>query len=98
MMEKLVFLCQTFGGGALATGCHIPAASSLPHRLSSLRTLGPLYSRGKVAIGTVSGEISTVGTTVALAYEGNPKKSKAKNFSNMICTNDGRTEEGGSTH
>ena len=27
MLEKLVFLCQTFGSGALATGRHVPAAS-----------------------------------------------------------------------
>ena len=41
---KLVFLCQTFGSGALATGCRIPAVSQVPRRLCSLRTIGPLWS------------------------------------------------------
>ena len=27
MLEKLVFLCQIFGSGALATGCHVPSES-----------------------------------------------------------------------
>ena len=44
---KLVFLCQTFGSGALATGCHVPALSLVPHRPHSLRTIGPLWSEGK---------------------------------------------------
>ena len=30
---------------ALATGCHMPAASSMPHRIRKLRTLGPLWLR-----------------------------------------------------
>ena len=38
---KLVFLFQTFGSRALATVCHVPAASSVPHRLRSLFTLRP---------------------------------------------------------
>ena len=42
---KLVFFCQTFGSGALATGCHIPAVSLVPQRLRSLRTLRTLWSR-----------------------------------------------------
>ena len=37
------------------------------------------YGRGKqVAIGTVSGALLAVGTKVALAYEGNPKKYQGK--------------------
>ena len=32
----------------------------------------------KVSIGTVSGALSAVGMTVALAYEGNPKKAQVK--------------------
>ena len=42
---KLVFLSQTFGSVVLDTGCHVPAASLVPHRLHSLRTLGLLWSR-----------------------------------------------------
>ena len=42
---KLMFLCQNFGSGALDTGCHVTAASSVPHRLHSLRTLGLLWLR-----------------------------------------------------
>ena len=34
---KLVFLCHSFGSGALATGCHVPAASLVP-----LRSIWPL--------------------------------------------------------
>ena len=45
MLGKLVLLCQTFGSGALATGYHVPAAGSVPHRLRSLRTLGPIWLR-----------------------------------------------------
>ena len=41
-VENVLFLCQTFGGGALATGCHIPAASSMPNRLRRLRMIGTL--------------------------------------------------------
>ena len=33
ILEKLVFLSQTFGSVSLATGCHIPEASSVPHKL-----------------------------------------------------------------
>ena len=66
---KLVFLCQTFGSGALATGCHVPAASLVTHRLHSLRMLGPLWSIKKVTIGTVSGALWAIGATVSLAYE-----------------------------
>ena len=37
------------------------------------------YGRGKqVAIGTVSGALSTVGTIVALDYEGNPTKAQGE--------------------
>ena len=80
MLEKLVFLCRTFGGGALATGCHVPAVSLVPHRIHSLCTLGR-YGQGKqVAIGTVSWALSVVGTTVALAYEGNRKKYQGENI------------------
>ena len=39
MLENSVFLCQTFRSGALATGCHIKAASLVPHRFFSLRML-----------------------------------------------------------
>ena len=58
------------------------------------------YGQGKqVAIGTVSGAILDAGTTVALSYEGNPKKAQdEKNISTKISTNDGRMEKGGSTH
>ena len=39
------------------------------------------YGRGKqVAIGTVSGALSAVGRTVALAYEGNPIKSQGYTY------------------
>ena len=38
-----------------------------------------LYGQGKqVAIGTVSGALSAVGTTVALAYEGNPARAQGE--------------------
>ena len=47
MLEKMVFICRTFRSGASATGCHVPEASSVTHRLRSLRTLGPLWSRKK---------------------------------------------------
>ena len=57
MLERLVFLYQTFGSGALATGCYIPVTSSVPHRLCSLRTLGPLWLGKKVAIETVFGAL-----------------------------------------
>ena len=40
---KMVFLCQTFGIGALAIGCHIPEVSLVTHSLCSLRTLGRLW-------------------------------------------------------
>ena len=73
-----MFLCHKFGSDALATGCHIPAASLVPHRIHSLRTLGTLWSRKKVAIGTVSGALLAVGTKVALKYEGNPKKASGE--------------------
>ena len=37
------------------------------------------YGQGKqVAIGTVSGALSAVGTTVTLAYEGNTTKAQGK--------------------
>ena len=72
MLEKLVLLCQTFGSGALATRCHVQAASLVPHRICSLRTLGPIWLMETVAIVIVSGALLAVGTTVALAYEGNP--------------------------
>ena len=45
MLETLVFLCQAFGSGALTTGCHVPASSSVPHRLHSFCTLGSLWLR-----------------------------------------------------
>ena len=62
MLEKLVFHCQTFESGALDTGRQVPAESSVPHRLCILHMIGQLWS------------ILDVGTTVALAYEGNPTK------------------------
>ena len=37
------------------------------------------YGQGKkIAIGTVSGALSYIGTTVALAYEGNPTKDQGE--------------------
>ena len=44
-VEKLVFICHTFGSVALVTGYHVPAASLVPHRLRSLRIIGLLWSR-----------------------------------------------------
>ena len=35
-----------------------------------------MVDKKKVAIGTVTGALSAVGTTVALAYEGNPTKAQ----------------------
>ena len=98
MLEKLVFLCKTFGSGSLATGCHIPAVSLVPHRLRSLCTLGPLWLSKKVEIGTVSGALSAVVTTPLWPMKAIPQKFKAKKFSTKIGKNDGRMEEGGSTN
>ena len=41
---KLVLLCQTFGSGLLASGCHVLAEILVAHRLCNLCTLGPLWS------------------------------------------------------
>ena len=41
-----------------------------------MSALGPLCPREKFAIGTVTEALSAVGTTVALAYEGNTTKAR----------------------
>ena len=45
IVGKLLFLCQTFGSGVLATGCQVLAARLVPHSLRRLHTPGPLWSR-----------------------------------------------------
>ena len=67
MLEKLVYLCKTFGSGALATEFNVQEVSLVPHRLSILYMLGQLCSSKQAAIGTVSGALSIIGATVALA-------------------------------
>ena len=44
-VEIFVFLCHTFGGGALAIGCHAPALSLVHTSLCILRALGMIWSR-----------------------------------------------------
>ena len=78
MLEKLVFLCQTFGSEALATRGHVQqlilCLTGFAACIHSVQ-----YGQGKqVTIGTVSGALSAVGTGVALAYEGNHTKAQGE--------------------
>ena len=98
-LEKLVFLCQTFGSGALATWCHVPAESSGPCRIQSLSTLGPLWSR-KTSYNwhSLRGALGRWHDVRFGLWRKSHKGSRRKNFSTTIGTNYGRMEEGGSTH
>ena len=91
---KLVFFCQTFGSGALAAGFHVPAASSVPHRLRSLCTLGKLWMR------KTSFNWHSLWDALSRWYEGcfgiwrkSHKSSRQKNCITTIGTNDGRMED-----
>ena len=75
---KLVFLYHICVSGALAKECHVPAASLVPHRLRSFCMLGPLWLRKRSFNWHSLWALSVIGTTVNLAYEGNPTKFQGK--------------------
>ena len=98
-VEKMVFLCQTFRGGSLATGFHVPAASSVTYRLRSLRTLSPLWSRQTSSNwhSLWSALVRWYGSRFCL-WRKSHKVSRRKIFSATTGTNDGRMEEIVSSH
>ena len=99
MLEKWVFLCQTFGSGALATGCHVPAQSSVPHRLCSLSTLGLIWPSKEICNWhSLWGSLGRWHDGRFGLWRQSHKISGRKNISTKIGTNDGRMEKGGSTH
>ena len=96
---KLVFFCQTFGSGALATGYYVPAENFLPYRLHSLRTLGTLWLR-KTSWNWHSfwGALGRWHNSRFGLWRQSHKGSRRKNFITIIGTNNWRMKEVGSIH
>ena len=96
---KLVLLCQTFGSGALATGCHVPAATSVSCMICSLRTLGPIWLiKTSYNWQSLWGALGRWHNGRFVLWSKYHKSSRRKKFSTKIGKNDGRMEEVGSTH
>ena len=96
---KLVFLCQTFGSGALATGCHIQSASLVTHRLLSLRTLRLIWSsQTSCNWHSLWGALVRWQDGLFGPLRQPHQVTKREIFSAKAGTHDGGVEEGGSAH